>query len=136
MKIKTEYFCFPANWEAERQIEQELLKNINKQFPIFNENFTKIDLEKKIFEVSFSTNYFSAKKIDFCIRMEGLRDMIILIKTSFSFGYCFYKRKIKKNVSLFLKRNIKILLKRPFVKPQGLLFFSFILPIFYIFMIT
>ena len=107
MKTKTKYFCFSSNWKAKIQMRDDLLENIQKESSIFNQKI-EIDLEREIFQINFSTILRKNRSINVHITIEGLRDMKILIRTPFSFGYSFSERKkLKKILRSSLNETLK-----------------------------
>ena len=105
MKIKTEYFSFVPKEMAENNIEKNLLENIRKRVEIFNEKL-EINKKKKIFEINFSFN-FSTERIDVHVKMEGVKNIKILIKTPFSFGHSVAKKALKKMFLSSLNETLK-----------------------------
>ena len=101
MRIKFNDRCFPPENIAKERITQNLLSNLNKEFPIFNQLLKIMNEEKDKFEIRFSTMDFEkGERTDVYIRLHGLRTMEILIVTPYSFGLHFFKRRRFKKIFL------------------------------------
>jgi len=113
MKTKMNCVCFLPVKKAENNINN-LLNNIKEQIEIFNEKFEEIDKKNKVYQIVFSTNAFSKKRIDVHIKIEMwkkekvelLENVKISFKTPFSYGYSFHRKKIKKMFRLALKETL------------------------------
>lgn len=105
MKIIIKYLSFLSEENTENNIKEHLLENISKKIQIFNEQL-KFNKDKKIFEITFSTN-FPTKRIDVYVKMDGSKNIKILIKTPFSYGISLYRYKLKKIFLSCLNETLK-----------------------------